>query len=112
MTVVSCTAADTHPRERVLGTGPVCPAQLVVRAHVDNGYCDRPDRHTRRHRYEWGETPATAHLDGYLLDVRVLDADDRAPGPPVVFVNALGTAMTTWQHVTDGLCSGPQQHPA
>ncbi|MBO0871769.1 MAG: alpha/beta fold hydrolase [Pseudonocardia sp.] len=92
--------------QRHLGTGPVCPARLGVRARVDNGHCDLPRGHAGRHSYEWSQTPATAHLDGYLLDFRVIEATE--PGPPVVFVNALGTTMTTWQRVLGRLSPGPQ----
>lgn len=95
--------------QRHLGTAPVCPARLGDRFRVDNGHCQLPAGHVGRHTYEWDRTPASAHLDGYMLDVRVVEAGaGAAAGPPVVFVNALGTEMATWARVVERLSPGPR----
>lgn len=93
---------------RRLGTGPVCPARLGERTRVDNGHCRLPDGHVGRHTYEWDRTPASAHLDGYMLDFRVVEGTAGAAGPPVVFVNAQGIEMTTWAGVVGRLSPGPR----
>lgn len=94
--------------QRHLGPGPVCAARAGDRFRVDNGHCQLPAGHVGRHTYEWERTPATAHLDGYMLDFRVLEAAAGVEGPPVVFVNALGTEMATWARVVNRLAPGPR----
>lgn len=97
--------SDDH---RHLETASVCPARLGERSRVENGHCQLPAGHVGRHTYEWERTPASAHLDGYMLDFRVVEGAVGVDRPPVVFVNAQGIEMTTWAGVVRRLSPGPR----
>lgn len=90
---------------RALMPAPICSASLAD--GIDNGSCGVRAGHAGRHTYEWGPVFPEVHLDGYSLAIRALEAT--TAGPPVVFVNALGSAMTgSWDPVVSRLQPGPR----